>query len=750
MKIKNKFAKLAIKIAAVLIALSVLVIIALHFLLVHFVSSENVRAKIVSTLQEQLATEVNIGNISATLFDFAVDNVEIKIKDTDFVYIDRAYIHFSFRNLLFAKIKVKRITVKDFTLYIEKDENGKFNFEELMENAPMFAKKDEEETKKEEQKEDDDNSVIDLFLHKTQLQNISVFYNDKQGNIKFSLTDTYFNVDDFNFKKPFKMTFYSTIYAFANNIEIDSIFLAFTMFVNLNPAELDKANIDIIGINANFRDFALSVKGNINNLNKPNVTLNIDLKDLSSKTIEGIVNDIPEFNIPLIDINTKLVADIENSKIDLNSLNVNLLDSTIDANGYLNYSKMNYNFNVIINLILEKLQPVAKLIETYKPSGQINSELTVSDTEIKGFLSLANVCAFTPQLGDFKNINSKIDINSINDIKMPSLTGELNGYPFKANLSYLMAQDHGDIVLGFKADKFIGKMTKEEAQKESAQKEEPKKETEETTTENKQEESSSKLPPFNVKADCNINFLDIPFLRANNLMFNMDIANITPGFHNIKGYLKLDSSNGLIKNIYKLTEANAITKGLFLSLKIISDVINALNVLDLLSSLGSVLNSKDDATKENEAIVEHQKIDGQIEFSSFLTKLDFSNGNAKFDKCSFVSNLLSFRVTGDMNFQEQAIDMTVYAAPGSHEVDGIMPLTMKIGGTMDEPKGSLSLLGSISSLVGDMLTKNVVSDKLKKGFSALFGLKKNDENGNEIKEEVNTSSATISSTTITQ
>ena len=104
-----------------------------------------------------------------------------------------------------------------------------------------------------------------------------------------------------------------------------------------------------------------------------------------------------------------------------------------------------------------------------------------------------------------------------------------------------------------------------------------------------------------------------------------------------------------------------------------------------------------------------------------------------------------------MNFRENILDMTVFAAPGSHEVDGIMPLTMNIGGTMDEPKGSLSLLGSVSSLVGDMLTKNVVSDKLKKGFSALFGLKKNDENGNEIKEEVSTSSATtVSTATVTK
>ena len=238
------------------------------------------------------------------------------------------------------------------------------------------------------------------------------------------------------------------------------MFLTFAMFVNLNPEELDKANIDITCINAKFRDCMLSIKGNINNLIKPNVMLDINLKNLSSKTLECIIGT-PEFNIPLIDIKAKLVADILNNIIDLNSLTINILDSKITANGYLNYSKINYHFNVITNLILEKLQPIAKLIEFYKPNGQINSELLFSDTTIEGLLSLDNVCFYTPQLGDFKNINSKIDINSINDIKIPSLTGELNGYPFKANLSYLTVQDHSDIVLNFSANKFIGKMSKE-------------------------------------------------------------------------------------------------------------------------------------------------------------------------------------------------------------------------------------------------------------------------------------------------
>ena len=141
---------------------------------------------------------------------------------------------------------------------------------------------------------------------------------------------------------------------------------------------------------------------------------------------------------------------------------------------------------------------------------------------------------------------------------------------------------------------------------------------------------------------------------------------------------------------------------------------------------------------EEHAQEQNKKIDGKIDFLSFITSINFENGKGTFDKCSFVSNLLSFKVTGEMNFKDDLLKMTVNAAPGRHEDDGIMPLTMKIGGTMEEPSGSLSLLGSVTTLVGDALMKNVVSSSLKSGFTKLLGLKKHDENGNEIVESTGT------------
>ena len=75
--------------------------------------------------------------------------------------------------------------------------------------------------------------------------------------------------------------------------------------------------------------------------------------------------------------------------------------------------------------------------------------------------------------------------------------------------------------------------------------------------------------------------------------------------------------------------------------------------------------------------------------------------------------------------------MTVQAAPGKHEADGIMPLKLTIGGTVDDPKGSMSMLGSVSSLVTQGIGNNFASRSVKKGIGGLFGIFKKKEKQTE-------------------
>ena len=752
--------KLLAKILLCFFIFAFLVVAALHFTLIYVAPLESVKAKIINTIKEQTLADVKIGSISASIFDFHVKNLELDIEKQNIAKIDSVYIHFSLIKLLKGQLKVNRIALENTDIVIIRDKKGKFNFDPIFE-SPMFKndpEKEAEKAKKEQENKDKENektNPLDLLLTSTQLHNCNITYIDEQTNMTVKLLKTSFDMKSFKFDNSFKIDFFTDVYLKLNDMEIESLNVALSAAASLNEMDLTTAEIQIVSFILRLKDTTIVTKGTISNFNNPKANLSIKISDLCSQSLLSIM-ELPEFKIPEIDIQTLTNVNLDNSLVTIQKLDVTVLDSTINATGNLNYGKqeLEYDINVVINFILDKIHDVTKLINPYNPTGTIQANLNVTNksTVVSGNVSLLNICAFTPQLGDFTDINSQINIGSINDIKVPELTGKLNKYPFKSSAVYLIEQEKGTIKANFNADRFYGKMSKEyekEMQKEENE-EKVEKEVEEKT---KEEQSNFPLPPLDIIVSANIKDLDVPYFMGKDINFKMDMKKVTPDLNAVIGTLYLSTDNGIIKDIYKLTEANVVVKGLFLSLKIVSDVINALNVLDILNSLGSALISSDkqdeNATEMTEEHAQQQgkKMDGKIDFLSFITSINFEHGKGSFDKCSFVSNLLSFKVGGEMNFKENLLNMTVNAAPGRHEDDGIMPLTMKIGGTMDEPSGSLSLLGSVTTLVGDALTKNVVSSKITK----LLGLKKDNNKTNSVTEssgtvdinEISTSTETI-------
>jgi len=137
----------------------------------------------------------------------------------------------------------------------------------------------------------------------------------------------------------------------------------------------------------------------------------------------------------------------------------------------------------------------------------------------------------------------------------------------------------------------------------------------------------------------------------------------------------------------------------------------------------------DENGKEIQIMIPHQdeKIDGRWAFEEFSTDVSFNNGVADVSKGSFVSDMLSFNLQGEMNFQTQALDMKVNAAPGRHYEGGIMPLTLDIGGTMSAPQGKMNVSSSVFSTVTQGVGNNVVSRTVKKIFGGIGSLFKGDE-----------------------
>lgn len=728
--------KLTVKICCFLFFSVILLIGFIHFALIYFMPLESVKNKIISTVKQQTSADIAIGAISASLFDFSLDNVDIYLENDQFVHIKKAYIHFSPFYLIVGKIKVSRITLDTVNINIVKYKDGSFNFDRIL-NSAVFADSETKTGKSKDKPKDETGNTIDVCFKHIQILNSSVSYKDEQTNDFAKINGIFFDIKNLTLDSPFKVKIHIKTDAVFNDITINSLYFAMTSDVNLSSMNLNTASVDLKNLILRLKDTVITANGTIINFSNPKTEIKAVIKDFSSNIFEGIAQT-PEFLIPIINIDTKINADIDNGKINIDKFDIKTLDSTINSTGYINYGQkeLSFDFQAYIDLFLKKIGNAVKMLNEYDIAGNVKARLSSTDKNlINADIQLINIEAFKSDLGNFTNINSDIKINNINDIKISKFTGRLNKNPFFAQASYLIGKTHGDISAIFKADKIIGQSSGNSKKTDIA----VSKQTSEQTAENKQQENQSQWTavPVSIKMDFNVGDMDVPYFAGKNITFTMDLDNVTASLDKVKGILKLQSGNGTIKDLHKLANSNALMKGLFLSLDVVSRVINALNVLDILNSIGNAFASAQTSTTTavtEPAPEQKHNLDGKLDFDSFETALNLADGKAVIEQCNFISGLLSFKVNGDINFKDDQLDMKVNAAPGRHEIDGIMPLTMTIAGTIEEPKGSLSLLGTVSSIVTDSLLKNVVSDSLKKGFAGLLGLKKHDETGNEIQE----------------
>ena len=244
------------------------------------------------------------------------------------------------------------------------------------------------------------------------------------------------------------------------------------------------------------------------------------------------------------------------------------------------------------------------------------------------------------------------------------------------------------------------------------------------------------LPPITLKADVRVGELSAPYLNGKDFEFLANLSGVTPALNTAHGDLALSVNKGEITDLYHLTNSNPLMKVLFFSLGMVGKVFNSLDVLSVLEGLtgGTKAAGSADAMvvkqvlNEEGELVEVQvpavsrKIEGKMPYEKFRTQIQFDQGNALIKEGYFVSDTMSFQVTGNADFNTEKLDMTVQAAPGKHETDGIMPLTLRIGGTLNEPQGDMRVIGSVASLITQSVTNNFASRAVKKGLGGLWGL----------------------------
>lgn len=687
-----------------------------------------VKEKIISIASAQTHSDVKIQGITAGILGITLSDISLVTDQQQLVGIEEVYVRFNPFALLVGKVRVDTIIIDGLNLKLLRNKDGSFNFDTLLNSFQTLPQPKPADSKPEP-------SPFDLFVRVIQIKNSVVSFDDATTNLNLKLNDMFLEVFRFTFDKPFSVSTHMSLNAVLNGKELVTLPFGFTVYPNLEGMDFKKAYVDLKLFVAQMQKASFVVQGNAENFENPYMTISATASDISSAMLSNIIA-LPEFNIPLVRLDTKISADINASKINIDSFNVSALSSTIAASGYVSYGGvLAYNINVTANSMLDKVAAAAPIAQAYKPSGTVDAVINITDQVISGNITVSDFGGYLEQAGTLSKINTKIIIKDINDISVPSITGRLNGYSFKASLNYKMFKEFADIAMSLKAEKVLLKFSEAFLAMIESQPE-PQGATVAPATSEPAKPMDWPLPPLNIKADISINNFDSPLFAASDIKFKTDVRNVTPALDKTSGKMSLSTAEGEIKDLYRLTNANAVTKVLFLSLGIVSKVVNSLNVLDVLSTIETAVANTVTGGPEAPAITqegfepgeelvapeEPKKIEGKLDYATFVTALDFTDGRTDIDKCFFVSGMLSFKVKGDMDFNTRKLHMTVNAAPGRHYDDGVMPLTLAIGGTIDSPTGSMSVLSSVASLVTQSLLKNPASALLKKGLGGIFGI----------------------------
>ena len=706
-----RFVRLILRFLLYAAGAAALILLAADLSLRWLLPTDSVQEKISSLIASKTNGEVQIKRVTAGLTGINAEGISLSLPEGgDIASIESRSLKVMPLKLIRGEIDFNRIFIDGVKVNIIRDKNGKFNFDGLFADAAG-------NTSDGEGNSESSSFIKDLRVKRFQIRNAEVSYLDESAGISASLNNLFLDVYDFSFAAPFRVSVNAEVSYNGGGVKAEALPFGFTLYPDLNLLKLEEASSDIRLLVVEHGSATLQASGSVKNFINPQVRLKMKGTGVSDKILSGFA-DTPEFTIGDIDINLDASYNTEAGKLLVNIFNVKALNSSVDAGGIVRFGKeLSYDVDVKAALSFAEIAKTFSILSEYRLSGTVDAAFKAVNNDVSGSLSVKQAGFYYSQAGAFSGVNLTLAVKSLKEISLSSLTGRLNGYPFRAALSYTEKASSGDVNFNLQADKMLIKLKKQPKPAYDPDKDPVIAGAPEISPEVKKVWF---LPPLHIKGAVKIGSLEAPFINAEAVNFKADIRNFKPDIANIDGGLSLVTSAGVIKDLYHLTNANAVTKVLFVSLGVVSKLINSLDVLSLLNSLSAAVLPSD---KQKEALeASPDKIEGALEYDSFKINLTFANGLTDIKNGNFISSLLSFNLAGQINFNNRKINMTVDAAPGKHESGGIMPLRLNVGGTVDEPQGNMSMLSSAANLVSQTIFNNAGSRLVKKSVGGILGI----------------------------
>lgn len=713
-------------------------------------SSRRVKNYLVQKVSAALRRDVRLKQVRASLFGVRVSGLEVAeqggFQQGTFLSVDKAGVRFSLIHLLHGHLKLRTVFLHGGAIRITRSADGKFNFADLSSSSVPSAQKEAHA----------DPFLPRITLGLLDIEQLDVFYIDAAQNRSLAVQQFMLRARRLMFTEPFRVISKAQVRWVEGNFPLEST-LAFNARLNLADLDLEKAALDITNLIVRYRSTPAVLTGQIKNFTNPSARLALEISRLSNDTLAELAPDTPEFLIPALRVDVAARAHLADSSAQISRLHLQLPGSELNATAKAAFKeRADYQAEGDFAFNLDELAALSPILaSTYGVTGQITGAFQAAADNWNAKLSVQQVGATLPAAGRLDGLSTQITAEGLKTLAVKDLSGTLNGAHFDGYLTAVNRPLYVDARLELNMEKFIlppqaapaPEQTQEEtpaatqtqaepagteqaalslSPQEQATPQAPQAAPAQEQTAPAQEQTAlapaqqapqantpkAKFPPVHLRAQIKSGPVSVPYFYAKSVAIHTRLTGITAELDKADGTVDMQIGEGEIQDIYKLTQANSVTKAMFLSLSVVSRVINSLNVVDLLSKL---------MPGDKEQMPE-KKTDGKLAFESFSGALKFNKGVMEMTKGSLVSDFMSLKISGTTNFRNGVLDMQVNAAPGKHYDTGIMPITLKIGGTVDEPKGSLSMLGSAAALVTQAVGNNFASNAVKKGVGGFFGL----------------------------
>lgn len=686
-------------------------------------SNRRVKNYLVQKVSAALKRDVRLKQVRASLFGVRVSGLEVAeqggFQQGTFLSVDKAGVRFSLIHLLHGHLKLRTVFLHGATLNITRSADGKFNFADLSSSSVPPAQKEAHA----------DPFLPRITLGLLDIEQLNVFYVDAAQNRSLAVQQFMLRARRLMFTEPFRVISKAQVRWVEGDLPLETT-LAFNATLNLADLDFEKSALDISNLIVRYRSTPAVLKGHIQNFTNPSAQLALEVTSLSNETLAELAPDTPEFLIPALRLELAAALRPAQDRAQISRLHLQMLGGEVNATAQASFKeRLDYQAEGDFALNLDEMAPLSPLLaSTYGVTGQITGAFQAAADNWNATLSVQQVGATLPAVGRLDGLSTQITAEGLKNLAVKDLSGTLNGAHFDGYLTAVNRPLYVDARLKLNMEKFILPPQEEpptaavaplapQTQGETAGTEQAAAQQEQTALAPAQQAPQAntpkaKFPPVHLRAQIKSGPVSVPYFYAKSVDINTRLTGITAELDKADGTAEMQIGEGEIQDIYKLTQANSVTKAMFLSLSVVSRVINSLNVVDLLSKL----------MPSDKAQLPEKKTDGKLAFESFSGALKFNKGVMEMTKGSFVSDLMSLKISGTTNFRSGVLDMQVNAAPGKHYDTGIMPITLKIGGTVDEPKGSLSMLGSAAALVTQAVGNNFASNAVKKGVGGFFGL----------------------------